>query len=133
MRELSMTLKAKYRREWKKNRKREGICCDCSLPSKPGKIRCEKHAKADAEQQLNKGRLRKLKGLCLRCGKLSVFGHIRCKKHLIEHTRRNIADKEKYLSEGRCYRCGREKGPLDTTKCCGLCIEKVRRAKENHI
>lgn len=82
------------------------------MPCVPGKTRCEKHLKNEAEKAKAIQVRRKAKGLCAwnGCDKQVETGYGRCKEHCEIINSRLKEKQERRKQEGKCQNCGRFEG-----------------------
>ena len=123
------------RRQYGKDRKKRGLCRDCSRSPGEGKVLCEKHAKKNIMAGRRRVDGRKKIGICIECLEPALPGKIMCKKHLEGKKERSALYRGKNKKLGLCVCCG--KPAHKNSFRCEACITKrnkeTDKRRENSI
>lgn len=98
---------------WRRKRKSQGICQNCTTPVIPNQTRCEVHAKIQRESTRNRKTKNRTAGICVGCGKNPPLENkARCKVCTEQRAKENKIAKETTRNQieealGRkCIHCG---------------------------
>jgi len=86
--------------------KAHGLCCRCSKPAVPGRVRCKQHLQSNNDFSAVSKAKNRFMGKCRDCGRKAVLGKLRCRRHLEEQSIRRRVVAKKRREKGLCLMCG---------------------------
>ena len=118
----------KWKKEWRENHKKLGLCIYCNEKAINGEVKCQKHKEKNNKATRKMRGKRKMLGLCLYCGKKIDRAGVRCICCAEKANHSSASTRKKWVQNGRCLRCGANLCEFDSTITCNDC--KQTRALE---
>jgi len=117
------------KKEWRKNRKANGLCYNCSNQSIPGRTLCEKCNFKNTEACRERTNNRKSQELCPRCGDHPSNDNIYCDRCL----KLDSINRQTRLSCNMCSYCKKNEVVFDKTYCQDCANRRKAERQEKKI